>query len=286
MIRATVIASAVAAAGLYTYVSKGTFDAEAIQRAEAERPRVLTSAAHQAPAPQAVAGARYRVVSLPQRVTRSKEGAAAGRLRAVRQRTHVVSQAVVQPLSADTQNSVLKFAEINPQAVAVMLQSELKRVGCYAGPLNGEWGRLSENAVARFNKHAGTALSVETPEGPAVVTVRRHQGRVCPSPCAFGRVRGVDGKCYSQNARRYRPVDRQAAIQPAPLASASGEAAAPYVPGTAAAVPSAANRTWRPSRVKKQRAKRRSRARSRRAWRKRYRRYQRRRIFNEAFGPY
>lgn len=279
MIRATIIASALAVAGLYTYASQGTFDAEAVQKAKAEKPKILTSAAYDGR--KAVAGAQYWAITLPRRVVRSGVSSKVIDRQAIgaREARVTVSQAVIKPISSDTRKSVLRFAEINPQSVAVMLQSELKRVGCYAGPLNGEWNSLAENAVERFNRYARTNLSAGNPKGPAVVTVRQHQGKVCPSPCSFGSVRGVDGKCYNQNARSRSSVTRQAAI-PVPVTTDGASAYKPDAVGRSPAV----RKTWKPKRVKKRHVKSRRKARSRRAKRKRYRRYHRRRIFNEAFG--
>ena len=292
MFRGLLVMASVVGAGLYTYSTAGTFDAEAIKRAEAMKPVTLTSQAYV----RRQTSATSQQIVLPTRVARhvspqtrpERTGSISRLLSASSQQT----QAIVNPTSSQDRKSFLKFAEINPQAVSVMLQSELKRVGCYSGPLDGDWSLLSERAVRRFNKYAKTRLADDKPEGPAVVTVRQHQGQVCPSPCSLGRVRGPDGRCYEQITKpAYRPLGvRQAAI---PGAVGSADAASPDQKPATSELPDAAldapvigkrGTSYKRKKTRRARVKRRKVRRSRRARRQRARRYRNHRIFNDAFG--
>jgi peptidoglycan hydrolase-like protein with peptidoglycan-binding domain len=52
------------------------------------------------------------------------------------------------------------------------LQSELKRLGCYPGPIDGDWGPASRYAAARFTGAVNAALQVDKPE-PALLALTR-----------------------------------------------------------------------------------------------------------------
>jgi hypothetical protein len=64
----------------------------------------------------------------------------------------------------------------NPKQAAEEMQRELKRVGCYAGPVNGTWGPLSKSALQRFNE--ATKLELQ-PTSQGVTKVKSFPGIVC-----------------------------------------------------------------------------------------------------------
>lgn len=68
----------------------------------------------------------------------------------------------------------------SPYMLAVHLQTELKRVGCYNGKIDGAWGRGSRGSVHMFNAHAKTGLDANTPVQSTIDVVAAHQHRVCP----------------------------------------------------------------------------------------------------------
>ena len=45
--------------------------------------------------------------------------------------------------------------------LALELQRELKRIGCYTGGLDGDWGRGSQSALRRFSNQAGLRLGTQ-----------------------------------------------------------------------------------------------------------------------------
>jgi len=73
-----------------------------------------------------------------------------------------------------------------PQDIPRLLQSELKRVGCNAGAVDGEWNASSRRALASFNDKAGTKFDVKLASIDALDAVRAKTGRVCPLECARG----------------------------------------------------------------------------------------------------
>jgi len=64
--------------------------------------------------------------------------------------------------------------------MTLVLQSELKRVGCDPGALDGDWGQQGRAALAQFNAHAKLNLSIASPSLEAIEAIRDKTGRVCP----------------------------------------------------------------------------------------------------------
>jgi uncharacterized caspase-like protein len=73
-----------------------------------------------------------------------------------------------------------------PQDIPRLLQSELKRVGCKTGDIDGEWGASSRRALSLFNDNAGTKLDVKLASLDALDVVHAKTGRVCPLDCERG----------------------------------------------------------------------------------------------------
>jgi hypothetical protein len=73
-----------------------------------------------------------------------------------------------------------------PGEVIWMLQTELKRVGCYSGAISGDWNATSRRALDSFNRNAGTKLDNKTASLDALDAVRDLQKRVCPLECGRG----------------------------------------------------------------------------------------------------
>ena len=67
----------------------------------------------------------------------------------------------------------------SPRQVAEEMQRELKRVGCYAGPVNGSWGPQSRKAVERFNTAAKLEVQAAAPTVEGVTKVKSFAGLVC-----------------------------------------------------------------------------------------------------------
>ncbi len=61
------------------------------------------------------------------------------------------------------------------------LQTELARLGCYTGAIDGLWGSASRRSVATFNSATGQAMEAQTPTPGALVAVARQNGTICPA---------------------------------------------------------------------------------------------------------
>jgi uncharacterized caspase-like protein len=73
-----------------------------------------------------------------------------------------------------------------PQDIPRLLQSELRRVGCKTGEIEGEWSASSRRALSSFNDNAGTKFDVRLASLDALDAVRSKAGRICPLICDHG----------------------------------------------------------------------------------------------------
>ena len=70
--------------------------------------------------------------------------------------------------------------------LARSLQLELKRVGCFEGNIDGEFGNATRAAFRNFVKLAALSLPTEDVTADAVRAVRAFNKRVCPLSCPTG----------------------------------------------------------------------------------------------------
>ena len=76
------------------------------------------------------------------------------------------------------------------QAAAVdlprLLQSELRRVGCNTGAVDGNWNAAAQKSLDLFNKHSGLKLDVRVASADALDAVKGKSSRICPLSCDHG----------------------------------------------------------------------------------------------------
>jgi hypothetical protein len=70
--------------------------------------------------------------------------------------------------------------QVLPQQLAEELQRELKRVACFSGTIDGDWGAASKKALGQFNRSARLKLPVEQPTQETLASVKSYSGEVCP----------------------------------------------------------------------------------------------------------
>lgn len=76
------------------------------------------------------------------------------------------------------------------------LQTELQRVGCDPGTVDGKWQSKTRGALTQFARLAKLDLHTEKPSPAALDAVRGHKNRVCPLDCGAGKVER-DGNCVA-----------------------------------------------------------------------------------------
>lgn len=94
--------------------------------------------------------------------------------------------AALSPSQAMPPAPVPSNLQMDPADIARLLQAHLKRVGCNAGSVDGNWDESSRNALELFNKNAGTRFDVKLASLDALDAVRSRADRVCPLVCAKG----------------------------------------------------------------------------------------------------
>jgi peptidoglycan hydrolase-like protein with peptidoglycan-binding domain len=102
--------------------------------------------------------------------------------------------------------------------VAINMQRELKRVGCFTGRIDGNWGAQSRSAVERFNEAAKLDLQSDPPAAQDVPKVKSFAGLVCeqiasPAPGTrnrepSGERRRDSGPTFSPNINIQLPIKK------------------------------------------------------------------------------
>jgi uncharacterized caspase-like protein len=90
---------------------------------------------------------------------------------------------------AETEKPALSNGEI-----ARSVKSELARVGCFNGSLDGEWNAASRRSLELFNRYAGTKLDPKFATLDALDKVKLKSSRVCPLLCEQG-FKAVGDRC-------------------------------------------------------------------------------------------
>jgi hypothetical protein len=152
---------------------KVRLEAEKARRAELEKARLAEEKANQAKQENAKAAEQARIAA---------ENAAEEKKQKL---------AAVTPADKPDQPAIdLRLA----------VQSELRRVGCDPGAVDGNWNATSQKAIDLFNKHAGTNLDVKAASADALDAVKSKMGRVCPLICAQG-YRAEGDRCVKITCR-------------------------------------------------------------------------------------
>jgi hypothetical protein len=72
---------------------------------------------------------------------------------------------------------------------------ELKRVGCYSGPIGPVWTPAARKSMKAFTDFANATLPVDQPDHILLAMVQGHAGLACGRTCATGSARALDGYC-------------------------------------------------------------------------------------------
>jgi peptidoglycan hydrolase-like protein with peptidoglycan-binding domain len=101
----------------------------------------------------------------------------------------------------------------NHLSLAQQLQSELQRVGCYAGNIDGVWTPSSQKAMKAFTERVNARLPVDEPDYVLLALVRGRQGKVCMTACPPDQTLAADNRCVPDAvlARAAKPAPQRAA---------------------------------------------------------------------------
>jgi hypothetical protein len=81
-----------------------------------------------------------------------------------------------------------KLGDTAPAAEQIprLLQTELRRLGCYTGTVDGNWSEATQRALTLFNKRAGTRLDIRNASLDTLDVLKQKNERVCPLVCEHG----------------------------------------------------------------------------------------------------
>jgi hypothetical protein len=109
---------------------------------------------------------------------------------------------------------------------------QLKRVGCYQGPIGTVWTPVARRSMKAFTEHVNATLPVDQPDYILLAMVQSHEGQACGLHCPAGETRAQDGRCLPTAviaANKRAISDPRVAAKTAPIApkQLSGNAAPP-----------------------------------------------------------
>ncbi len=90
----------------------------------------------------------------------------------------IVKEEVGKP-EKDKEEVIIKEVIKEEPPLVVVLQTELKRVGCYHGKVDGDWGPGSSEALADFYHYGKVSSSKFDPTPDALALVKGKKGVVC-----------------------------------------------------------------------------------------------------------
>ena len=96
------------------------------------------------------------------------------------------TNAKIAALSDDPHQVDPARADIPQADLAKSVQSELSRVGCFKGAVNGEWNADSQRSLALFNRQAGTKFDTKLASLDALDAIKLRSSRICPVICDHG----------------------------------------------------------------------------------------------------
>lgn len=106
------------------------------------------------------------------------------------------------------------------------LQTELRRVGCYSGRLDGSWGAGSKYAIRAFLQNLNSALPTDKPDHFMLSLLRSQQGVVCGKPCQHGYTKSSNGHCLPYAITAQTPESKDGLTAPtARLVRSNGQLA-------------------------------------------------------------
>jgi hypothetical protein len=183
--------------GFYANLAKGqlkkiaaeetrTAAVEKARSAEQEKARLAAEGAKQAEQARAASAAKAaegaRIAAEKAKQIEQEKAAAAEQARAAAEKTAAEKKEQLAALPAPAQKPEQQSQIDLPRA----LKAELRRVGCNAGTVDGDWNTASQRALDLFNKHAGMKLDVKVANVDALDAVKSKAARVCPLMCDRG----------------------------------------------------------------------------------------------------
>ncbi len=185
----------------------------ASERAKAD---AATAAAQAAERDRAAAVEKARLdAERRQQAAAAEEARRASPAQEARPKTAPAGQQVAA-LDREADGTRALSVESNNLEITRSLQTELSRVGCHLGAIDGEWNPASQSSFDSFVRYAGVKLDTDIALSDALDLVRGKKSRVCPLLCEQG-FRADKGRCVAVKPARAKPEApvREKASKPA-----------------------------------------------------------------------
>jgi hypothetical protein len=97
------------------------------------------------------------------------------------------------------------------------IQKELKRVGCYTGSIDGDWGHETRRAMKAFNDRINATLPTDKPDYILFTLLQGHAAKACGAACPRGQELSDHNKCLPRSViaeeRRRLAAEHQSASE-------------------------------------------------------------------------
>lgn len=93
--------------------------------------------------------------------------------------------------------------------LASAIQQELARLGCNPGPVDGDWGLRTRNALGLFNQQASANLDASKPSETMLPILKSVPGVICPQPAIQARAnpkKSAPKKKVVKSSKKKTPV--------------------------------------------------------------------------------
>lgn len=114
----------------------------------------------------------------------------------------IAGKNLVQPIQVTSSSSSITPGYSSPpagtsnrSALVMDVQQELKRVGCYHGQLDGDWGPGSRRAMQAFIRKVNASLPVDEPDAVLFALLKSHAAATCAAGCEPGETENASGQC-------------------------------------------------------------------------------------------
>jgi uncharacterized caspase-like protein len=152
----------------------------------AEQARIAAEKAKQLAQDQAAAAEQKRLVAekaLADKVAADKAAAD----KAAADKVAAAHPAAPAPADKDKAINLAALTAGSPQVdITKSVQTELRRVGCLTGAVDGEWNAASQRSLTLFNRYAGTKLDTKVANVDTLDIIKLKSSRVCPLICEHG----------------------------------------------------------------------------------------------------
>jgi hypothetical protein len=161
-------------------------ESEKAAKAETARAAAATKALEEAKAAEERANKRLEAVKAAEAKAEAAKAETAKAAAAKTEGAGKVEEIKVAAVTPPADASKPAVAGPAPGEVARSLQTELRRVGCFAANVDGTWSAASIKALDAFNRYSGMKLDSKTASLDALDAIKQKGSRICPLTCDKG----------------------------------------------------------------------------------------------------